>query len=63
MFKGEFAKFCHHDGCAGCFSHPEQGLEESSVHYLNNLYFLGLHPNFTGIAYYGTHQHVEEVTT
>jgi hypothetical protein len=54
-------KFCQHDGRAGCFSHLEQGLEEPLVHYFNNLDFLGVHPNFTGIACCGTHQCVEEV--
>jgi hypothetical protein len=63
VFKGEFAKFYQHDGCASCFSHPEQGLEEPPIHYFNNLNFLGFHPNFINIAYCGTHQHVEEVTT
>jgi hypothetical protein len=62
VFEREFAKFCQHDGRAGCFSRPEQGLEEPSVHYFSSLYFLGVHPNLTGIAYYGTHQRVEEVT-
>jgi hypothetical protein len=50
VFKGEFAKFYQHNGCVGYFSHPERGLEEPSVHYFNSLYFLGVHPNFTGIV-------------
>ncbi len=62
VFKGEFAKFCQHNGCAGCFSHPEQGFEEPLVHYFNSLYFLKIHPNLTSITCYGTHQRVEEVT-
>ncbi len=44
MFKGELAKFCQHDGRVGCFSHPEQGLEEPSIQYFNNFYFLRVHP-------------------
>jgi hypothetical protein len=63
MFKGEFVEFNQHNGRASCFSHLEQGLEEPSVHYFNSLYFLGVHPNLIGIACYGTHQRVEEVTT
>jgi hypothetical protein len=39
---------------------PEQGLEEPSIHYFNNFYFLRIHPNLTSIAC-GTHQRVEEV--
>jgi hypothetical protein len=62
MLKGEFTKFYQHDGCVGCFSHLEEGLEEPSVHNFNNLYFLGVHPNFTGITCCGMHQCVEEVT-
>jgi hypothetical protein len=61
--KGELAKFCKHDGHVDCFSHLEQGLEEPSIHYFNYFYFLGVHPNLTGITCCATHQHVEEVTT
>jgi hypothetical protein len=63
VFKGELVKFYEHDRCADYFSRPEQGLEEPSIHYFNNFYFLGMHPNLTSIACYGTHQHVEEVVT
>ncbi len=63
VFNGEFAKLCQHDECAGCFSHPEQKLDESSVHYVNNLYFLRINPNFIGIVCCETHERVEEVTT
>jgi hypothetical protein len=63
MFKGEFAKFFQHNGCVVCFSRSEQGLEDPLTLYFNSFYFLEVHPNLTGIAYYGTHQHVEEVTT
>jgi hypothetical protein len=59
----EVTKFCQHDGRVGCFSHPEQGLEEPSIHYFNSFYFLRIDPNFTGIICRGTHQCVEEVTT
>jgi hypothetical protein len=55
MFIGELAKFYKHDGRVGCFSHPEQGLEEPLVHYFNSFYFFGVHPNLTGIACCGTH--------
>jgi hypothetical protein len=61
MFKGEFAKICHHDGRVGCFSHPKQGLEEPLVHYFNRFYFLGVYPNLTGIACCGMYQCVEKV--
>jgi hypothetical protein len=44
-----------------CFSHLEEGLEKPSIHYFNNFYFLGVHPNLTSIACCGTHQRVEEV--
>ncbi len=63
VFKGEFAKFCQHDGRANCFSHPKQELEEPLIHYFNSFYFLRVHPNFTGIVCCETYQHVEEVTT
>jgi len=39
---------------------PEQGLEEPSIHYFNNFYFLKIHPNLTGVAC-GIHQRVKEV--
>jgi hypothetical protein len=63
MFTREFAKFCQHNGCVGCFLRPEQGLEDLSILYFNSFYFIEVHPNLTGIAYYGKHQHVEEITT
>ncbi len=56
-------QICQHDGRAGYFLRPEQGLEEPSIHYFNSFYFLGIHLNLTSIACYGTHQRVEEVTT
>jgi hypothetical protein len=62
MFKGELAKFCKHDGRVGCFLHPEQGLEEPSIHYFNNFYFFKVHPNLTSITYCGRDRHVEKVT-
>jgi hypothetical protein len=62
MFKGELTKFCQHNGHAGYFSHPEQGLEEASIHYFNNFYFLRVHPNLIGIACCGMYQRLEKVT-
>jgi hypothetical protein len=33
VFKMKLAKFYQHDGCASCFSRPEQGFEKPSIHY------------------------------